>query len=302
MLRGNACLLLLLLAASLSDATAADLSNPAPIASLVSVPPAAQRRAHETDREVRGLRQESLRLEERAESAAAAALRSRPVSRDVHTHWRIARDYVGAGESARAQERERRLDLYRKAREWARRGRELDPGCTECCFYEYAALGRTASTVGVFSSMGRLREVAAVLEQCLEMPPTRTHADSERERGNLYLGASTFLRILPEGRWVQLLVGARGDSERAVEYGRLAVAISPTRVDYQVELGAGLLCLGRRRGDSVATREGLAVLEHARILPELRVTDSLDRRHAEMLMTRPGDACGYSRDGWVEGD
>ena len=41
--------------------------------------------------------------------------------------------------------------------------------------------------------------------------------------------------------WV---LGVRGDKERALAHARTALALHPTRVDYRIEVGSQLLCLG----------------------------------------------------------
>jgi hypothetical protein len=85
------------------------------------------------------------------------------------------------------------------------------------------------------------------------------------------------------------VLGVRGDKQRSVECSRRAVAISPTRLDYHVELGAGLLCLGTKEQRAELVREGLAVLRHSQTLvpfPEVR----LDRSYA-----RPPDRAARAR-------
>jgi hypothetical protein len=95
------------------------------------------------------------------------------------------------------------------------------------------------------------------------------------------------------------VLGVRGDKERSVEHSRIAVAISPGRVDYQVELGAGLLCLGRLRGRADLVEEGLAVLRLGLTLAAFEEV-RLDPVYARALIEQPERACSYARDGWIE--
>ena len=94
----------------------------------------------------------------------------------------------------------------------------------------------------------------------------------------------------------------RGDKQRSLEYARKAVAISQGRVDYRIELGAALLCLGTTKGRSAAVEEGLRVLRDARDLPDYLRTDAIDKAHAVILLDAPEKACGFSRDGFIDLD
>jgi hypothetical protein len=84
-----------------------------------------------------------------------------------------------------------------------------------------------------------------------------------------------------------------------VDFSRRAVAISPQRLDYQVELGAGLLCLGTRKGHSDLVREGEDVLRQSQSL-EAFAEASLDATYTQLLLERPDRACSYARDGWID--
>jgi hypothetical protein len=212
--------------------------------------------------------------------------------------WRSARAHHRAGERLPLAARDERLRFYERALRAARRGRQLDPGCGECCLYEFAALGRIISIGGFASSATQLGEMASLVDVCTESPPT--HADSARnqERANLWYGLAGYYRAVPDSRWLQLVTGARGDPRLALAYVERAVAAAPDRVDYQVELGASLLCLGEREGDTAARMRGAATLRAVATLSTHHGLDAIDRRHAETLLERPEHACGYSRDRW----
>jgi hypothetical protein len=254
------------------------------------------------DAAVASLWRDSTARERRHDFLGAASVAERVVAlapRNVHAHWRIARDYIQAVDALPSDDEAGRLEATERARDWARRGRELDPGCGECCLYEFAATARLASLSGPVGAVRTIRQAHAVLEDCFESPPTWSDGVWSQERANLYHGAGVFYRMLPDSRWFGLIAGVRGDRERAVALSRRAVAAAPQRTDYAVELGAALLCHGRESGDRVAVAEGLRELERATALPDLLPTDALDRERARRLRAEPERACHDTRDGAI---
>ena len=130
---------------------------------------------------------------------------------------------------------------------WADRGLAIDPRCGECCFYKYAGMGRVAMAHGIFSSMRWLKQISQTLDRCMQTPPTFVHEPWNPELGNFYYAAAAFYRMLPDSRVLELAIGTRGDPQRSLELARRAVALADQRIDYNVGLGASLLCAGQRR-------------------------------------------------------
>jgi hypothetical protein len=276
------------------------------VAAMAPVPAAPEPRASSLapgpaeDRAVAALWHDSTLRERERDFLGAAFMAELAVGlapRDVHAHWRIARDYIQAVDALPGDDTSGRLDATERARDWARRGRALDPSCGECCFYEFAATARMASLVGPVSAVRTIRRAHEVLEQCFETPPTWVENAWSQERANLYHGASVFYRLLPDSRWFGMIAGVRGDRELAVELSRRAVATAPQRTDYAVELGAALLCYGTESGDSDAIAEGRRELARAVTLPDLLPSDASDRERAERLRADPQHACHDTRDG-----
>lgn len=247
---------------------------------------------------------DSVQRERAGDYASAAAMRKAladALPDEVHLRWRIARDLVHAAERLPLEETSRRKALYEEALEWAQRGRSLAPTCGECCLYEFAARARLLSPEGGLPSPGSLRRVGKTLEACLANPPSWRDGPRESELGNLYYGAATFYRRLPSSHWFHWIAGVRGDRERAVSLGRQALSLAPGRVDYQVELGASLLCLASERDDVQARAEGLAWLERSFELNDWQPSDATDRERARAMIEDPGRACSDSRVGFRRG-
>jgi hypothetical protein len=221
---------------------------------------------------------------------------------EPHTYWRIARDYAWLAELTPASQGEKRARYGTLAMAWADRGLKIDPRCGECCFYKYAGMGRVAMAHGILSSMRWLKEIADTLERCMDTPPTFVHEPWNPELGNFYYAAAAFFRMLPDSRMLEMAIGTRGDPDRSLELSRLAVALAEQRIDYNVGLGASLLCVGERDESEELLREGRAILRRVTGYRDLLPTDPLDRRAARGLLEAPGQACGYSRDAWHDGE
>jgi hypothetical protein len=200
------------------------------------------------------------------------------------------------GESLPEDDVAARLPVFEEARAVSTRAFELDPRCPECCFYRFASISRVATTRGALRSMGLVREAGRQLTTCLAMPPpTWSDADWNHEQANLYYGAAVYYRMLPDNWWAQNLLGLRGDRREAARWARRAVEVSPDRLDYRVELGIALVCVGEAFGDGAARREGLEWLADVDQLPDRMDTDPVDRNRAEEVRLEPGSACGNAR-------
>jgi hypothetical protein len=251
----------------------------------------------------RALWREGLDLERRGrllESARRYEVIVSAVPEEAYTYWRTARNYWRIGENYPADlklERGRYFDL---AEEWAGRGLEVDPHCAACMLWKFVSMGRQATTRGLLTAAGDVREMDELLRRGIRLAPSHRDNEGNMTMGNLYYAGAVFYRVIPEWWWLKWVVGVRGDKEKSVAYARRAVALAPVRVDYRVELGASLLCRGLEEGDSGQVAEGEEVLKGVRHLGDFLSTDPLDKSHAEVLIAFPGRACGYSRDGFID--
>ncbi|HEY5659090.1 MAG TPA: hypothetical protein VIY27_14985 [Myxococcota bacterium] len=214
--------------------------------------------------------------------------------------WRISRNYWRCAERLPPDDKSARIHYFQLADEWATRALELDPNCGECILWKLASMGRLATTSGVIEAMHLASTIADMIDRGIALKPAHRDGRSNVTLANLYYAGAAFYRIVPDHFWAQWTIGVRGDKQRSLEYIRKAVAISEPRVDYQVELGAVLLCIGQERRDPERIEEGRRALQVAMALPYFQRTDPIDIEHARALMADPRRACSYSRDGWVE--
>jgi tetratricopeptide (TPR) repeat protein len=150
------------------------------------------------------------------------------------------------------------------------------------------------------SSLRIAPEMKALLERGIALQPRFADSPYNTSLGNLYYASAVFYRVVPDWAWLGWVLGVRGDLDRSLELIRAAVAISPDRVDYNVELGAILSCYGERRNADWARQEGRQTLLQAPELPIRIHQDAVDIAHVRVLLAEPDKACGYSRDGWID--
>jgi len=219
---------------------------------------------------------------------------------EPHTYWRLARAYAWLAELSPPSDVETRARYGTLAMAWADRGLKIQPGCGECCLYKYAGMGRVAMARGILASMRWLKQISQTLDRCMQNPPVFVHEPWNPELGNLYYAAAAFYRMLPDSRMLELSVGARGNPHRSLELSRRAIALADQRIDYNVGLGASLLCVGHTDEREELVTEGRLVLQRVPEFRDLMPTDPIDRRAARRLLEQPEQACGYSRDAWNE--
>jgi hypothetical protein len=163
-------------------------------------------------------------------------------------------------------------------------------------------LGRKIFLGNVVAAARRASELAELLDRSLALQPQHRDNEWNTELGNLYYAAAAFYRVLPEWRWLQWVIGVRGDKQRALEYSRKANEISRGRVDYHLALGASLLCVGNDKNRKELVDEGMSVLNRIEHLPGHMETDERDRVIAKALASQPERACGYTHHNWIDVD
>ena len=256
-----------------------------------------------SDASLRALWRQGLDLERRGrllESAKVYEAIAVLVPEESYTYWRTARNYWRIGENFPLDAKAARGRYFDLSEGWAERGLEVDRHCAECMLWKFVSMGRQATTRGLLTAVGDVREMDELLRRGIELAPSHRDNDGNITMGNLYYAGSVFYRVIPEWWWLKWVIGVRGDREKSLGYARSAVALSKLRVDYQVELGATLLCLGIEEDAPELVAEGVEVLEGARGLDDFLSTDALDKAHASALMRFPERACGYSRDGFID--
>lgn len=262
----------------------------------------------EAERHARAAREVELdRPERAAELYLDAAQLFEAVARErpdfAPAYWRGARGFWMSGDTLPVEAKRERIARFGRAESLAATGIEVDPECAECMLWKFASMGRLRTTRGIWTSVRQLPEMAALLDRGIALAPT--HADDGEDNstlGNLHYSSAIFYRVFPDWFWIGWALGVKGDKERALGHIRTALALQPTRLDYQIELGSQLLCLGSVRGDGERLAEGARALRSALLREAETQDDARELAAARVMLAEPRKACTYSGDTWVEID
>ncbi len=216
--------------------------------------------------------------------------------------WHGARAWWAAGDTQPLEAVEARIRYFERADEFCARGLEADPDCAECMLWKFASMGRLGTTRGVWTAMRQVPEMAGLLDRGIALAPPVAEGADDSTLGNLHYSSAIFYRALPDWFWIGWILGVRGDKERALAHSRTALSLHPARIDYQVEVGTQLLCLGTTRGDDVRLAEGKDVMRAAVARDPETQDDDREIHAAQIMLESPGKACGYSGDKWLEID
>jgi tetratricopeptide (TPR) repeat protein len=278
-------------ALALVGASASDPAPPAAIAALGLDPVQARQWSEGLALETR----ESFLASNQCYEALAAA---HPDS--VFLAWRVARNHWRYGEHLPLDAKEERRAAFTRSLEWAQRSLAKDASCGECVFWTMVSMARLSTTEGAVASARMAAPMAELIDRGIALQPTSRDNDWNTTLGNLYYAASAFYRVVPDWPGIALLIGVRGDKDRALDYIERAIAISPMRVDYHLERGVLLTCIGVERSDAQVLERGRHELSNARSMPHHLGTDAVDQHNAEILLEKPDLACGYQRDGFID--
>ncbi|MCZ6462794.1 MAG: hypothetical protein O7A09_00530 [Proteobacteria bacterium] len=216
--------------------------------------------------------------------------------------WRSARMHWLAGDTLPLDAVDPRVEAFLLAEALSSRGIEVNPDCAECMLWKFAAMGRLRTTRGIWQGVRQLSDMAALLDRAIELEPSYADNEDNSTLGNLHYTSAVFYRIFPDWFWLGWLLGVKGDKDRALAHSQTALSIHPTRLDYQIELGSQLLCLGSDRDDPKRIREGSEVLRAAVLLEPETLDEVREIEAAHIMLAQPAKSCGYAGDAWVEID
>jgi tetratricopeptide (TPR) repeat protein len=217
-------------------------------------------------------------------------------------HWRAARAVWLSGEVLPLDEKQEKLDRFQRAEALANVALERDPDCGECMLWKFIAMGRAMTTGGVMDEVRALPEMSRLLERAIELQPTHRDSEDNSTLGNLYYSSAIFNRLVPDLIILKWMTGVRGDKWKALEHSRKALALHPNRLDYQIEVGTQLLCIGTAKRKRERLEEGRRMIAATLAAnPEASTED--ERREiyfAKKLLEEPKKACGYTGDDIVD--
>ncbi len=180
----------------------------------------------------------------------------------------------------------------------AEAGRARFPDDMHLLFGYGIGKARLGTTRGVLSSLFMAKEIEqAWLRVVASGYRSSSLGGEEMIPCDTQLTLGIFYRMVPDWWIVKLLSGTRGDLDKSLAFLKDADACHPKRTGVVKELGVTQLCIGSQRSDAAMIEAGRATLRRVLALPIDSPTDTIDHRHAVMLIDDPSLACEYSRDG-----
>jgi tetratricopeptide (TPR) repeat protein len=219
-----------------------------------------------------------------------------------HAYWRTARAYWLAADSLELADRDRRREHLSRAIEFTDRGISVDPDCAACMLWKFNSMGRRLQIDGLFSSVRIVRTMVKLLDHAIALEPDFREGERSSTLGNLHYVSAVFYRVLPEWFWLKWIIGVRGDKQRALEHARTALALHESRIDYQIEVGSQLLCLGASKHNPKRLAEGRRALAEASSMQPRNLDDKKEIAAAHVMIAAPKRACSYAGAEWIEID
>jgi tetratricopeptide (TPR) repeat protein len=217
-------------------------------------------------------------------------------------YWRASRATWLTGELLPLDATEGRLEAFHASLELSNRGLAIDSECAACMLWKFISYGRLRTTAGVWEGMRQVEEMADLLDRGIALKPTYRDQTDNSTLGNLHYSSAIFYRILPDWFWIKWVLGVKGDKQRALEHSRKALALHPSRLDYQIELGTQLLCIGSTRDDHRTLREGKVAMRAAIARGGANSDDLREIQFAKIMLEEPDRSCGYSGDKLLDMD
>jgi tetratricopeptide (TPR) repeat protein len=217
-----------------------------------------------------------------------------------HAYWRTARSQWLAAESLELAERDRRREHLSRAIEFTDLGLAADPDCAQCMLWKFNAMGRRQQIEGLYSGARNVKTMARLLDRAIELNPDFREGERSSTLGNLHYVSAIFYRVLPDWFWLKWIVGVRGDKQRALEHARNAVGLHESRIDFRVEVGAQLSCMGASKKDPERLAEGHQALLEATAMRARNFDDRREIAAAHVMINKPKKACSYAGAEWVE--
>jgi hypothetical protein len=222
---------------------------------------------------------------------------------DVEAVWRKARNVYSHGELLAQQgaSAEERIAMYVEMEGEMAGALKVAPDHGGVLHWTATMMGRRATAQGVFQSLFLADDLERTwLKASNSSYRYRSAENTSSLPGDVYFALGQFYRLCPDWMLVKMLTGTRGDIDKSISWLRKGVKDSPTRPEVQKELGVSLLCKAERHDDNAAAQEGREWLLRATKLPVQKATDEVDRLQIPVILQRPKEACGYSRDGWQD--
>jgi FimV-like protein len=181
--------------------------------------------------------------------------------------WRLSRVYVDIGEHLPARnkvERQRQLEMYEKAMEFAEKAIRVNPSGSMGYTRRAIALGRIALFKGVWKSIELVKQVKADCEKAIELDPKNSVAYYVLGRAHAKVSEKPKLFRIPLGLgW--------GSYEEAIKNYEKAISLRPDFIMYRLDAAKAYIELENYE----------KAREHLKKISELPILDEDDPRFKE---------------------
>lgn len=175
------------------------------------------------------------------------------------------------------------LDNYKKAVNYSEKCLKIEPENGECWVIYGASLGQYITGMGIFKTIGHIREVHDAFEKAVRFTGSHPFPFGPRgmtSKSAAYIGITQFYRICPDWWIVKLIAGIRGDKKKAYEYSKEIDPEDFERADVKV---MAVLCYGAAEKNEAIIEEGRAIVRKAAKLDIVNPFNVFLREHIMML-------------------
>jgi tetratricopeptide (TPR) repeat protein len=215
-------------------------------------------------------------------------------------YWKIAMNYYDMGERIDIDaNKAKKLEMYEKCEEWARKGYKKDPDLADNAFWMAVGISQQIQTKGIAQSLIADRSVAEKIEkyylEAVKADEYHYKTDNANTISSAHYALGIFYRKMPSFPGVGFILGVSGDMDESVEHHQKALELFPDNVEYNKEMGVSYLCRGQKEDNAEDMRKGTEYLQKVLELPAENKLDKIDKKDAQRLLDDPSLACGYSR-------
>jgi len=196
----------------------------------------------------------------------------------------------------KADEKEWKLDIYKKMVTIAEEGMNAAPEKGECYFMRGLANARMSTTKGILSSLFSAKQIEEDWLVAVSRKSDYVTPNGENLEASANIALGVYYRLCPSFFLLKWTFGISGDLKKAVQYCKKAYELDPTRIEIVKEYGVALITRGLENGDTKDIEAGKALLMKVSSLPLRLRTDKVDIEHSKMLLNDIFLCPGYSRD------
>ena len=214
-----------------------------------------------------------------------------------HLYFNLAMNQFLTGEGMKKDDSEGRAKVFKEGRELSQKCITENPRSMLCHLSFGILTGRMLTNGSKFNQARYAGEIRDAWLKALKYKINFRLSNGITAPSAVNHSLGIFYRLTPDSFWLDLFFGIRGDIDKSIQYQRKAMRTMPSRVAYNLELAASLICKHQRDDDyKKEFNEGIKILKGCNnLIPVLKI-DYLSMHDCGRMLKTPEIACGYSRD------